>query len=122
MNQINETTQFESMPNIEFEAIKASAEILIETQNSCYRFCVIDAHQRHGYLSGGSLGQRAQKAILLGTIDKQRKSYTTDPKGLKTEARAIFYIETESGMKHLVTSMITRLKRVKNTGEQKYLF
>lgn len=122
MNRINEITQFNSLVTIEFEDIKTSEEILIETQNSCYRFCVTDAHQRHGYLSGGSLGNRAQKAILLGTIYKQGGAYTTDPKGLKTDARALFYIETESGMKHLVTSIIIKLTQVKTNPEQKYLF
>lgn len=122
MNKISEITQFDNMPNIEFEDLVTSEELVIETQNSCYRFCITDAVQRHGYLSGGSLGNQPQKAILLGTILKQGESYTTDPRGLKTDARALFYIETEVGMKHLVTSIITKLTQVKNIDEQKYLF
>lgn len=122
MNMINDTTPFDSGHSIEFDDLKTSQEIIIETQNSCYRFCVTDAHQRHGYLSGGSLGKQVQKAILLGTIFKKGGAYTTDPGGLKTEARAFFYIETESGMKHLVTSIITKLSQVDQTQDQRYLF
>lgn len=122
MNRINEITQLNSLPSIEFEDIRTSEEILIQTQNSCYRFCITDGDQRHGYLSGGSLGCRRQRAILLGTIFKQGVSYSTDPKGLKTDARALFYIETEAGMKHLVTSPIIKLTQIKSNPEQKYLF
>ncbi len=122
MNMVSETDQYCSLHHIEFEDIHSAEEIVIETQNSLYRFCVTDAGHCHGYLSGGSLGEQKQKAILLGTIFKQGDSYTTDPKGLKTDARAIFYLETESGMKHLVTSRITKLTQVKYIEEQKYLF
>jgi hypothetical protein len=122
MTTLNEITQFDGPFHIEFEDLQPTEEIVIETQNSCYRFLVNDAVHRRGFLSGGSLGNQAQKAILLGTIIKQGEGYTTDPKGLKINARALFYLETPSGMKHLVTSIITRLSQVKSPAEQKYLF
>lgn len=122
MNMISDFNQFNTLRNIEFEDIKVSEEIILETQNSCYRFSVTDAHQRRGYLSGGSLGDQAWKAILMGTIFKKGDTFTTDPWGLKTDARAIFYLETESGMKHLVTSVILKLTLVRTEEEPQYLF
>lgn len=122
MNMISEITQFDTRRNIEFEDIKVSEELIIETQNSSYRFLVTDASQRQGYLSGGSLGKALRRAILMGTISKEGDTFTTDPWGLKTDARAFFYLETESGMKHLVTSIITQLTHVRNEEVQKYLF
>jgi hypothetical protein len=122
MNRFNEITEFDGLHYIEFEDLESAAAIVIETQNSRYRFTVTDVAERRGYLSGGSLGEQAQKAILLGTIYKRGEGYTTDPRGLKTGARALFYLETPSGMKHLVTSLITELAQVKTPEEQKYLF
>ena len=122
MNMISEITQFDTLRNIEFEKIKVSEEIIIETQNSCYRFSVTDAPQRRGYLSGGSLGDETRQAILMGTIFKKGDTFSADPRGLKTDARAFFYIETPSGVKHLVTSIIIKLTHVKNEEAQQYLF
>ncbi|MEW6130720.1 MAG: hypothetical protein AB1757_27060 [Acidobacteriota bacterium] len=122
MDMVSEMTTVSPLQAIEFEDLRTSEELIIETQNSSYRFSIIDVHQRRGFLSGGSLGDKKTKAILMGAICKKGDAYVTDPWGLKTDARAFFYLETESGMKHLVTSLITRLTHVRNGEEQKYLF
>lgn len=99
---------------IVFDTLQTNEEIVIETQNSAYKFCIGDAATRQGFLSGGALGQSSTVAILMGTISKDGESYTNDPCGLKTEARAFFFIQTENGMKHLITSVITHLVHIKN--------
>jgi len=120
MNRISETNIAKAKENIEFDAIQTDEEIVIETQNSAYKFSVGNAATRQGFLSGGALGETATVAILMGTISKEGESYHNDPCGLKTEARAFFFIETENGMKHLITSVITHLVHIKHE-EPKYI-
>ena len=114
MNIISETDIAKANENIELDAIQTDEEILIETQNSAYKFSIGDAASRKGFLSGGILGESSIVAILMGTIIKEGESYINDPCGLRTQARAFFFIETENGMKHLITSVITSLVHIKN--------
>lgn len=120
MNIISETNIARAKENIEFDAIQTDEEIVIETQNSAYKFSIGNATTRQGFLSGGALGESSTVAILMGTISKEGGSYSNDPCGLKTEARAFFFIETERGMKHLITSVITHLVHIKKE-ESKYI-
>ncbi len=122
MNMSVELTQPDSLTNIEFDELRSSEEIIIETKNSSYRFAVSDAYARRGYLSGGSVGEQPIRATLMGVVTKRGDSFMTDAWCLKTNGRAFFYIETENGLKHLVTSVITGLIHIKNITEQKYIF
>ena len=122
MNLSMELTQPNLLTNIEFEELKTSEEIIIETRNSTYRFSVSDAAERRGYLSGGSVGKEPVKAILIGVIMNCGDSCVNDYGCLKTNGRAFFYLETSNGTKHLVTSKITGLIHIKNITEQKYIF
>lgn len=114
MNINSDTNIVGTKEIIEFDTMQTNEEIVIETQNSAYKFCVCDAITRQGFLSGGALGKVSTVAILMGTISRDGESYTNDPRGLKTEARAFFFIQTENGMKHLITSVITHLVHIKN--------
>jgi hypothetical protein len=107
--------------NIEFDGIGANEEILIQTENSTYRFAIADAETRRGFLSGGTLGNTPRVAILMGAISRDGERYVNDPLSLKIASRAFFYLETENGMKHLITSVITNLAHIKNEA-QKYIF
>lgn len=107
---------------IDFEALEANEEILIETQNSFYKFAIGDVRERRGFLYGGSVGSRGCVAILMGAVKKQGETYVNDPAGLHRDARAFFYIETEQGMKHLITSVITNLSHVKPEENQELIF
>ncbi len=120
MNTISDTNIARAKEVIEFDALQTDEEIVIETQNSAYKFSIGNAATRQGFLSGGALGESSTVAILMGTISKVGESYNNDPCGLKTEARAFFFIETENGMKHLITSVITHLVHIKND-EPKYI-
>jgi hypothetical protein len=114
MNISSDTNIARAQEIIAFEAMQTNEEIVIETQNSAYKFCIGNATTRQGFLSGGALGEAATVAILMGTISKNGEGYVNDPYGLKTDARAFFFIETENGMKHLITSVITHLVHIKN--------
>jgi hypothetical protein len=114
MNINSDTNIAKTKENITFDAMQTNEEIVIETQNSAYKFCIGDAATRQGFLSGGTLGESSTVAILMGTISKNGEHYINDPCGLKTEARAFFFIQTENGMKHLITSVITHLVHIKN--------
>lgn len=114
MNINSDTNIAATKEIIEFDTMQTNEEIVIETQNSAYKFCIGDAATRQGFLSGGALGEVSTVAILMGTISKDGETYTNDPCGLKTEARAFFFIQTENGMKHLITSVITHLVHIKN--------
>lgn len=107
---------------INFECLETDEEILIETQNSFYKFSVEDAAQRRGSLCGGSVGSQGCMAILMGAVKRQGENYISDPEGLHTNARAFFYIETEQGMKHLITSLITNLSHIKKDEKPELVF
>jgi hypothetical protein len=113
MNMTSGTLLLDDKQHIEFDEIKTNEEIVIETQNSTYKFCLRDVASRRGILSGGAFGTDSRMAIFLGAIAKDGESYTSDYWGLKCEARALFFIETESGLKHMITSVITNLVHVK---------
>jgi hypothetical protein len=114
MNIITDSNITRAKENIAFDTMQTNEEIVIETQNSAYKFCVGNAATRQGFLSGGALGESSTVAILMGTVSKNGERYINDPCGLKTEARAFFFIQTENGMKHLITSIITHLVHIKN--------
>jgi hypothetical protein len=114
MNISSDTNIARAKEIIAFDAIQTNEEIVIETQNSAYKFCIGNAATRQGFLSGGALGNSATVAILMGTISKNGERYINDPCGLQTDARAFFFIQTENGLKHLITSVITHLVHIKN--------
>jgi hypothetical protein len=117
MNIISDTFFIDAKQNIDFDEIKTNEELLIETQNSTYKFCVRDAASRRGVLSGGALGDAVKTAIFIGAIAKNGERYVSDYWGLRRDARALFFLETENGMKHLITSPVTNLVHVKPEGQ-----
>ena len=85
-------------------------QIVIRTQNSEYRFSVIDPEERRGILSGGSLGNQQRDAVLVGTL-VGTTSFASDPSSLKTGSRALFYLTARNGVERLITSDIVGLTR-----------
>jgi hypothetical protein len=99
--------------DIFFEDISPSDRIMIRTQNSEYRFSVVDPTERKGILTGGSLGDQQRSAVLVGALSGGENSFASDTAGLKTGARALFYLTARNGVERLITSMITSLKRTR---------
>jgi hypothetical protein len=71
---------------------------------------VLDPVNGHGLLSGGALGSEAQWVYLVGAIDEERGSNSSvDGACIKTNARALFYLENPFGLKSLILSKVARI-------------
>ena len=107
--------------DITMKDIGPSDQILIRTQNSEYRFSVVDPSERRGTLSGGSLGDNSRDAVLVGTLLESNNSNSFDnvSNGLKTGRRALFYLTAKNGIERLITSIITGITRNKTREDDK---
>jgi hypothetical protein len=107
--------------DITMKDIGPSDQILIRTQNSEYRFSVVDPVERRGTLSGGFLGDQSRDAVLIGTLSETNGSNSLDnvSNGLKTGKRALFYLTAKNGIERLITSIITGITRNKGREEDK---
>lgn len=94
---------------ITLENMHAHDQLMIQTKNSRYKFSVMNPGERRGFLSGGSLGDKAREAILIGTLPAEGQDSQKDSEGLKTGARALFFLTARNGIERLITSVITRL-------------
>ncbi len=104
---------------ITFEAIKESDELIIQTQNSEYRFFILDPNERRGILSGGTLGEQKRDAILIGSLCATTNLLACEPSVLKSGSRALFYLSAKSGAERLITSVITRIRNKGNRNGEK---
>jgi len=100
--------------DIAFKEISPSDQIMIRTQNSEYRFSVINPEERRGSLTGGSLGNQQREAVLAGVLSGGTNNFASDVSGLKTGSRAIFYLTAQNGVERLITSIITGLRRTES--------
>lgn len=105
--------------DIAFKEISPSDQIVIRTQNSEYRFSVLNPDERRGTLSGGSLGNQRRDAVLAGMLSEGGNNFASDTSGLKTGSRALFYLSAKNGVERLITSIITGLRRTESQGNQK---
>jgi len=107
--------------DITMKDIGPSDQILIRTQNSEYRFSIVDPNERRGTLSGGSLGDKSRDAVLVGTLSEGNNSNPLEnvSGGLKTGRRALFYLTAKNGIERLITSIITGITRNKSREDDK---
>jgi hypothetical protein len=98
---------------ITFEDINAEDKLLIKTRNSEYRFSVIDPENHKGLLSGGTLGNEPLEAFLIESRSKGEDGALRDFRGLKTGARALFYLSSGRSIERVITSKISGLTLVK---------
>jgi hypothetical protein len=113
---MRELTRVEGDPSAEIELIQVGAtdSILIHTRNSEYRFSIIDPEQRRGILSGGTFGDDLHDATLIGALIPGSDLGDSDTSWLRTNARALFYVRAESGIRRFTTSLITKLIHIKS--------
>jgi hypothetical protein len=102
-----------STEEIALDEVNAADRILIQTQNSEYRFSVVDPESRRGKLSGGPLGNELQDAILVGVLSVSHSNAGSDTSSLKINGCALFYINVGAKLKRLTTSAITNLVLIK---------
>ena len=97
---------------IALEDISVHDKVVIRTRNSEYRFSVIDPVNHKGLLSGGALGDEPREAFLIESRSKG-ESACHDFRGLKSGARALFYLSSGSTVERVTTSEIFGLTHVK---------
>ena len=102
------------MKRVEFENIDKEDQVLIRTQNSEYRFEVIDPEERRGKLTGGSLGAQTRDAVLIGAVPNNFNQQVSDPLTVRTGARALFFMDSKTGIERLITSVVTEIEHLKN--------
>jgi hypothetical protein len=92
-----------------FDALHSQEILSLETANNVYRFCITDAPNFAGILSGGIFGECSTKASFLSAVSSQEDYQTEDFGKVKIGSRAIFVYQTAKGIHHLVTSPIIKL-------------
>lgn len=109
MDNIETTFNKTTAKELSIGEMCAADEIMIGTGNSIYSFSVTDPAERRGILSGGRLEGAGVNAALIGSVVEGEGDAATFLSGLKTGARALFYIELGPGLKRLLTSAVTDL-------------
>ena len=99
--------------SIALDDIKVHDKVLIKTKNSEYRFSVIDPLHHKGMLSGGALGEEPREAVLIESVCKFEEATSREFRGLKTGARALFYISSGRSVERVTTSEIFGLTLIK---------
>src|SRR5262245_60007217 len=98
--------------SISLKDLKQMDEISIRTQNSVYRFCVIDPAQCRGLLSGGLLGEAQHEACLSSEAagDDTQREFSAR---LEIGRCASFYIYVRDRLRRLNTSEILDVSLIK---------
>jgi hypothetical protein len=96
-----------------FDDINTDDKVLIKTSNSEYRFSVIDPTKHRGMLSGGKLGDEPREAFLIESLTRGEDGAQRNIRGLKTGARALFYLSSGRSIERVTTSKIFALTLVK---------
>jgi len=98
---------------IALDEIKVDDKVVIKTRNSEYRFSVIDPLHHKGLLSGGALGEEPREAVLIESLCKIGQATSREFRGLKTGARALFYLSSGCSVERVTTSEIFSLTLIK---------
>lgn len=99
---------------IAFDDLSRADRISVDTKKSNYQFSVLDPAERKGILTGGWLGDETVEAFLSGTMSDDNSDFSST--GLKTGGRAVFFIETDSHIHRVITSLITDLALSRSVG------
>ena len=99
--------------SITLDDIRVNDKVLIKTRNSEYRFAVIDPTSQKGMLSGGALGEEPRVAFLIESRGKGADGASREFRGLRTGARALFYLSSGLALERVTTSEISTLTLVK---------
>jgi len=96
-----------SQINIDFDYLNPLDRVVIRTRNSLYRFLVKNPAGRQGRITGGSLGDDARDALLIGSFPDPEP----DSRGpeFRTGARVVFLIFSPGTTEVMATSPIEEL-------------
>jgi hypothetical protein len=107
------TSCFNMTDDIMFNEFESSDKVIIKTKNSLYRFSIENPSERQGVLTGGKFGDSPRRAVLIESLVESGGGVWSDMMGLKVGARALFYLQSPTGLERVVTSEITELTVVK---------
>lgn len=97
---------------VNLDDLRAKDYLIINTENSVYRFTIIDPEKRYGLLTGGSLGYHRIKATIEATIPTDSPEGISKVKTIREHSRIVFIIPSEKTTERLVTSLIMKLTQV----------
>ncbi|HEX5733763.1 MAG TPA: hypothetical protein VF131_13085 [Blastocatellia bacterium] len=97
---------------VNLDCLRPRDYVIIHTENSVYRFTIIDPRERYGVLTGGSLGYPGLKTRLVETIPANSPDEIGRPRVVKERSRAVFRIPGGKKAELLITSLITKLIQV----------
>ncbi|HXG68927.1 MAG TPA: hypothetical protein VNO70_27760 [Blastocatellia bacterium] len=101
--------------------LRTADQLLIRTENSEYRFSVTDPTLRRGILAGGSLGDQRREAVLAGALAGDGCGFMGELFALKPQARAVFSVSMEGGVRHVVTSPIKEVMLLRGSAHQPHV-
>ena len=97
---------------ISLDTLSATDCISIRTTNDTYLFVVTDPGERRGLLTGGELGSSSAASVLMGADMRRNGQVSALFSGLYQGSRAIFFLESEDGIRQFITSEITGLVHI----------
>ena len=113
MVDLKRTSQ-KSTQQLALNDLKVADKIVINTEHSQYQFRVLDPVHRTGLLSGGMLGNKSCAAMLLRSAGDAKDPVNGSV--IKPNTKAVFLVEDKnaSTAKHLYTSLIVKLKLLRD--------
>jgi hypothetical protein len=99
---------------ISLDTLNVTDCISIKTADHSYLFIVTDPEERRGVLMGGVLGPNSTASVLLGANMRKNGQVSALFSGLYQGSRAIFFVESQDGVRQFVTSEITGLVHIES--------
>ena len=97
---------------ISLDTLNATDCISIKTADDTYLFIVTDPEERRGVLTGGALGSNSTVSVLLGANMRKNGQVSGLFSDLCKGSRAIFFIESNDGVREFRTSEIIGLVHI----------
>jgi hypothetical protein len=94
---------------IDFKELRANDIILIDTQNTCYRFVLTCEKEMQGRLSEDPYGRTFIQAVLIGSMMKDGERLRTQISRLEPQSHALFFVQQGDKLLKVLTSLITSL-------------
>ena len=105
-------TYMHEVQEVNLDGLRPRDYVIIHTENSVYRFTIIEPRERYGLLTGGSLGYHGVKTTLVETVPANSPDEIGRPRIIKERSRVVFRIPGEKKSELLITSLITKLIQV----------
>jgi hypothetical protein len=102
----------QEVEEVNLDSLQAKDYLIIQTENSLYRFTMLEPERRCGLLSGGALGSNHIRAKLVATLPMSSPKIADEIKTVREHSRAIFSVSTDKEAGRLITSEITKLTQV----------